>query len=416
MHTNDNNAQVIRWLTYLMFLMFAMTTDAVGVIIPEVMRQFNLSMTEAGLIHYAPMAAIALAGIGLGFLSDAFGRKFTIALGLAIFALVCFLFLLGNSFYYFLGLMVVSGLAIGVFKTAALALIGDISHSNKQHTSTVNGVEAFFAIGAILGPLMVTYLLSVGVDWKWLYFIAGVLCCVLLTLSIRAKYPERRHIDANHLNEAAPKAKLKHSLAMLKDPYALLFSCGAFLYVATESAIYVWMPTYLLGYEGKLVLLAQYALTVFFVLRALGRFLGMWLIAKLNWSLLLCVCSGVIALCFFLSVMGGKNIAVFLLPVTGLFMSVIYPTLNSKGISCFEKNKHGSVAGIILFFTALGAAVGPLVMGLVSDANGGKAVYGFIVATIFAGLLFIGLLLNVLLAFADKKLQTIEQIEYANNP
>ena len=60
------NLTIIKWLTFLMFMMFAMTTDAVGVIIPEVMKQFHLSMTAAGLMHYAPMVAIALAGIFLG--------------------------------------------------------------------------------------------------------------------------------------------------------------------------------------------------------------------------------------------------------------------------------------------------------------------------------------------------------------
>ena len=50
-------------------MMFAMTTDAVGVIIPEVMKEFNLAMTAAGLLHYGPMTAIALAGIFLGFLA-----------------------------------------------------------------------------------------------------------------------------------------------------------------------------------------------------------------------------------------------------------------------------------------------------------------------------------------------------------
>ena len=48
--------------------------------------------------------------------------------------------------------------------------------------------------------------------------------------------------------------------------------------------------------------------------------------------------------------------AVYLLPFSGLFMSVIYPTVNSKGISCFRKTEHGAVAGVILFFTC-GAAV-----------------------------------------------------------
>ena len=33
-----HNLTAIKWLTYLMFLMFAMTTDSVGLIIPEVIE------------------------------------------------------------------------------------------------------------------------------------------------------------------------------------------------------------------------------------------------------------------------------------------------------------------------------------------------------------------------------------------
>ncbi|MDO3386183.1 MFS transporter [Gilvimarinus sp. SDUM040013] len=387
MNNNVNNAQKIRWLTYLMFLMFAMTTDAVGVIIPELMEDFSLSMTQAGLVHYAPMVAIAVAGLGFGFLADRIGRKLTIILGLAVFSVVSFLFLVGDQFGYFLILMVASGIAIGVFKTAALALIGDISLSNREHTRTVNGVEAFFAVGAILGPLLVTYLLSRGVEWKWLYVIAGCLCLLLIVLSLMTKYPPQKQSNAEPVSFTS-------TLAMLKDPYALGFSVGAFLYVATESAIYVWMPTYIKGYDGPFMLLAVYALTVFFVLRAIGRFLGMWLLGRLNWSFVLVLCSGAIAVCFSVSVLYGKAAAIFLLPLSGLFMSVIYPTLNSKGISCFEPNKHGTAAGVILFFTAAGAAAGPLIMGVVSDVFGGDAKYGFVVATVFALVLFAGLVYN----------------------
>ncbi len=402
---NNTNTKILRWLTYMMFLMFAMTTDAVGVIIPELMKQFNLSMTQAGLIHYGPMAAIALAGILFGFLADALGRKAVIALGLGIYGLVCFSFLLGNTFYYFLTLMMLAGLAIGIFKTAALAMIGDISRTTKEHTSTVNGVEAFFAIGAILGPLIVTYFLSQGVNWKWLYLVAGALCLVLIGFSLRVSYP----VTQSHTKEPV---NLARTFRLLKDPYAQGFSLAAFLYVATESAIYVWMPTYLLGYDGPWLILAAYALTLFFVLRAVGRFLGMWLMANFNWSFVLAMCSGVIALCFVGAIVGGKSVAVYLLPLTGLFMSVIYPTLNSKGISCFEKSKHGAVAGIILFFTALGAAVGPLVMGVVSDHFGGDAIYGFVVATVFSVLLFLGLLINWIKAPVEKQLRAIELSEY----
>jgi len=36
-----------------MFLTFAMTTDAVGSVIPRIIEEFRLSMKAAGAFHYA---------------------------------------------------------------------------------------------------------------------------------------------------------------------------------------------------------------------------------------------------------------------------------------------------------------------------------------------------------------------------
>lgn len=396
---------VIKWLTFLMFTMFAMTTDAVGVIIPQVMKQFDLSMTAAGLMHYTPMIAIALSGILLGFVADKLGRKKTIIIGLAIFAFNSSLFLLGHTFPFFLSLMIISGISIGVFKTGALALIGDISTSTTEHTSTMNAVEGFFGVGAIIGPFVVTKLLEKGVDWKFLYVMAGVLCVILIAMALSAKYPVTKKTTEDPIS-------LKGTLSMMKDPYALGFSIGAFMYVAVECAIYVWMPTLIEGYKGNAIFIATYALSIFFILRAAGRFLGIWVMAKFNWSAVLTIFSLLIFACFLGSVIGGVGTAVILLPLSGLFMSVIYPTLNSKGISCFPKAKHGSVAGVILFFTAAGAALGPLAMGAVSDAFGHNAKYGFVLATIFAAILLAGLVANMIFKPTEMKLKTLDESEY----
>jgi len=187
---------------------------------------------------------------------------------------------------------------------------------------------------------------------------------------------------------------------------------GAFLYVAVECAVYVWMPTLVEKYEGSLILIATYSLTIFFVLRASGRFIGVWLLSRFNWSLVLSIFSFLILLCFLGSVIGGLEMAIVLLPLSGLFMSVIYPTINSKGISCFPKAKHGSVAGVILFFTAAGAAIGPLAMGGVSDLFGHNAIYGFILATVFAALLFTGTIINLIFNPTKARLHQLDQSEY----
>lgn len=150
----------------------------------------------------------------------------------------------------------------------------------------MNMVEGFFGVGAIIGPAIVAHLLAQGSSWKWLYVIAGLLCSALLITAMFIRYPTRI--------QPTETVNLRATLALMGNPYALAFSLGAMLYVGVEAAIYVWMPTLLLDYKGPAVLLAAYALAIFFILRAAGRFLGAWLLSQFNWTTVLVLASGAI--------------------------------------------------------------------------------------------------------------------------
>ena len=389
--------RAVRYLTYLMFFMFAMTTDSVGLIIPQVITEFGLSLTVAGSLHYGSMSGIAGAGLLLGFLADRLGRKRTILLGLGLFSATSYLVPLTHSFGEVLALIVLAGIAIGIFKAAAVALVADISRSTTELTSTMNLVEGFFGLGAIVGPLLLAELVAQGVSWRWLYAIAGTLCLLLIVLSMGARYPVTTSIGT------PGTGSLRGTGHLIRDRYAMGFSAAAFVYVAVECAIYVWMPTLLSGFKGDGARWITYALPAFFAMRAAGRFLGAWLLRRFDWARAIAICSAAIFLCFASSVAGGVGVALYLLPISGLFMSILYPTINSKGVGCFPPSEQGAVAGIILFFTCAGAVLGPLTMGLVSDAFGGAAT-GFVLATVMAGLLALGLALNAILQPASSQL------------
>lgn len=401
------NLSLIRWLTCLMFFTFAMTTDAVGSVIPKIIEQFALSLTSAGAFQYATMGGIALGALLLGFLADRVGRKPTIILGLSLYGASCLLFSVSHGFAAFVALLAAGGIGISVFKTGALALIGDISASTASHTRLMNTVEGFFAVGAIVGPAIVATLIASGVSWKWLYIIAAMICTVLIAIATRVRDP--------HVVRNTQRATLGEILTVLKDPLALGVSSLIMLYVAVEVAIYVWMPTYLAGYAGSGHWLPSYALTIFFTLRACGRFLGAWLLGLLPWTVALGVTSLAILICFLGSMILGVEKAGWLLPLSGLFMAIIYPTLNSKGISCFPKSQHGAAAGVILFFTALAAALGPLAMAAVSDLYQSTRA-GFALATVFSLLLFAGLFGNLIFNPARRRLQSSDHTEYGNAP
>jgi fucose permease len=390
-----------------MFFTFAMTTDAVGSVIPKIISEFALSLTAAGAFQYATMAGIAGGALLLGFLADRAGRKPAVILGLGLYGVSCLLFAVSRTFGAFVVLLAAGGLGISVFKTGALALIGDISGSTAYHTRLMNTVEGFFAVGAIVGPAVVASLISAGVSWKWLYIIAAVICIILITIASRVRYPPVKH--------AAQRATLGEMLIVMRDPLALSVSLLIMLYVAIEVAVYVWMPTYLQTYQGSVTWLPAYALSIFFVLRAIGRFLGAWLLGRLSWTVALVVTSLAIFLCFLASLIQGVEGGAWLLPLSGLFMSIMYPTLNSKGISCFPKAQHGAAAGVILFFTAAAAALGPLAMAAASDAYHSTRA-GFTLATGFALLLFAGLLGNLIFNPAGRRLQSSDSVEYLDAP
>ena len=394
---------MIKTLTYLMFATFAMTTDSVGLIIPEIVKTFRLTLTAAGTFQYATMAGIALAGLWLGTLADRLGRRKTIVMGLAVFAAASYLLAAGRTFTVFVALMGLSGIAIGVFKTGALALIGDISTSTTEHTAVMNTVEGFFGVGSIAGPAILAQLLAAGVSWQWLYVVAGTMCVGLIVMALSVRYPAS--------TAPARGVATGGTRAALKNPYVLAFSAGAFLYVGVETAIYVWMPTLVAGYHGRASWLAIYGISVFFALRAGGRFLGAWMLRRLRWHTTVAFMSGAIFVCFVLSVVNGIEWAVYLLPASGLFMSVIYPTLNSKGISCVARSEHGAAAGVVLFFTCLAAVFAPLAMGAVGDAMG-QIAYAFWLAAGFAGLLFAGLLVNWLVDPTRAVLERLDVADY----
>jgi fucose permease len=130
---------------------------------------------------------------------------------------------------------------------------------------------------------------------------------------------------------------LTGTMEAVKNKYVLAFSAGVFLYVGVEAAIYVWMPTLLASYRGRATWLAAYGISIFFALRAAGRFLGASMLMRWRWHAAVAVLSGAILACFAFSVAGGVEWAAYLLPASGLLMAVIYRPSIRKALVASRK-------------------------------------------------------------------------------
>ena len=154
-----------------------------GVALPLIARQFEIGSAQKGLVTAASLCGILIGAIGLGSLSDHFGRKsmfvvemiiFTAFLGAAVFC---------NSFPSLVFCLFGLGLALGCdYPTAHMIISESIPSTSRGRL--VLGAFAFQAVGA-LGGAAVGYAVLVAVPnlnaWRWM-FATAVIPALIVTI------------------------------------------------------------------------------------------------------------------------------------------------------------------------------------------------------------------------------------------
>ena len=154
-----------------------------GVALPLISRQFALTPDQNGFISAASLCGILIGAVGLGSLSDRYGRKsmfivemiiFTAFLGAAVFC---------TNFVSLVICLFGLGLALGCdYPTAHIIISENIPSTSRG--KLVLGAFAFQAVGALVGT-SVGYAVLVNMPtldaWRWMYATA-VIPALLVTI------------------------------------------------------------------------------------------------------------------------------------------------------------------------------------------------------------------------------------------
>jgi len=92
----------------------------------------------------------------------------------------------------------------------------------------------------------------------------------------------------------------------------------------------------------------------------------------------------------------------FVFPLIGLFISPIYPAINSVILSTLPPRQHGAMSGLIVIFSALGGTTGSIITGHIFEAYGGETAFYF-------SLVPIGILITCLFFF--NRIQKKSEVE-----
>jgi MFS family permease len=147
-----------------------------GVALPLIARQFEITPTQDGLVAAASICGMLVGAVGLGSLSDSFGRKSMFVVEMIIFTA----FLAATVFCTNITTLVIClfgvGLALGCdYPTAHMIISENIPSAHRGRL--VLGAFAFHAVGALAGATIGYAVLVVVPNlnaWRWMFATAVV--------------------------------------------------------------------------------------------------------------------------------------------------------------------------------------------------------------------------------------------------
>lgn len=376
---------------FINYFVFAILLNSVGTVILQVQNSYGVSESSAAILEAFKDLSIALTSFLIASFIVRVGFKRTMLAALAFIGIVCLSMPQLPVFWMTKLLFAATGVGFALVKVSCYATLGLVTKDSKEHVSIMNFLESFFMVGVLSGY----FIFSAFVDdsnpsstsWLTVYYVLAVLSFLAFALLIFAK------LDESAAKTTTPTPLVQEFVDMIKlciKPLVLIFVISAFLYVLIEQSIMSWLPTFnsrILHLSNSLSI--QMA-SILAAATALGRFTAGLVLKKFDWFWLLAV--GLVAAAILVVVAlplaasvgneqvaswGAAPIAAFIFPLIGFCIAPIYPAINSVILSALPTHQHGSMAGLIVVFSALGGTSGSIITGFLFEAVGGQKAFYF---------------------------------------
>ena len=373
-----------------LFFMWGFLTSLNDVLIPHLKAVFELNYTRAMLVQFTFFGAYFLMSLPAGRLVAHLGYKKGIIAGLLIAAVGALGFWPSaalRTYEAFLASLFVLATGITVLQVAAnpyVALLGP----EQTASSRLTLAQALNSLGTTLAPLFGGFLIlgttvmsgeqiqALPVAEQVAYRAAeaqsvqGPYLGLAIALALLAVFVCLFRLPS--LAEATEKAdSAQHTLLdALKHPHVLFGVLAIFFYVGAEVSIGSLMVNYLALPEtgGMSEQRATQYVSAYWGCAMVGRFAGSWLLAQYPPRRLLAgfALANVVLLGVILAASG--EVAVYGIVATGLFNSIMFPTIFSLAIE--RLGPLTNKASSLLIMAIVGGAIIPLLQGMLADRIG----------------------------------------------
>ena len=357
-------------------------------LLPLIGNELGLSYSQIGLIMTCNYVAAALANIPGGILVDTIGRK-GMLMAVSLFWIGFPYLLIGFTHSYAMLLVCVALVGFGnsLWHPTAIPTLGRRYPERKGLVLSIHGMGG--NVGDAIAPIVIGAALSFFA-WRevvMLNLVPGLVVALLLFVFLGTM----RLGGAKGGDETQSWATyLRGVRDLLSNRSLVLLSTGSAFRTMTQSTLLTFLPVYLahdMGYSPFWVGACLFALQAAgFAASPLAGHLSDRLGRKqiLVGSML----SSAVVLAA-MALTGGSPLFIALVAVLGFFLYATRPVIQAWMLESTPKHMGGSSIGILFGAQAVGAALGPMVGGMIADRHGLLATFYFLAATIVVANLFV---------------------------
>jgi FHS family L-fucose permease-like MFS transporter len=370
---------IIVILILLIFFVISFLTNILGALNPNVSASYQLTETMAGFLPFAFFIAYGVMSIPSGFLLEKWGEKRMIIISFALALAGAFGFAIFPQFNVFMISLFTIGTGMAALQVVINPLLR-VAGGKKHYAFNLVLAQLIFGLASFISPQMYSYFVTnidkgnvqkpfIGIltdlvpqlmSWVSVYWAFGVISILMIVVIVFIKFPKVELLEDE-------KVGSKESyIDLFKNKYVILYFIGLFAYVGSEQGISYWMSKFLNNYHGfDPETSGADAVSYFWGLMTIGGVLGLVLLKLLDSKLVLRWFTILSMICVAAGLWGGAEVALWAFPISGFFLSVMYPVIVSLALNSVEKH-HGSFAGILMTGIAGGAIV-QLLIGGISD-------------------------------------------------
>ncbi|WP_205830761.1 MULTISPECIES: sugar MFS transporter [unclassified Microbispora] len=362
-------------LSYATFILVGLSSGVGGVLLPAQIDDYGLDKATIGTQFFAFSAGFMLSGSTAGPLIHRLGIRASLLLGGGTFALAGLLTAVRPPFLAFLVIQIVAGYGTGIFESVLNSYLTDLPGA----TTLLNRLHAFFGVGALLGPLLATWILTF-LPWTAVWLVLALVCLPLL-IGFYLTLPAREAPPPATAEEHAERSGLLATAS--RQPAVLLGAVFLAVYVGLEISVGNWGFSFLVDEHGQSGLLAGYTVSGYWLGLTLGRFLISPIATRLGMTAtgmtFLCL-AGVTLSTTLAWLVPGAVMASVSFVLLGFWLGPIFPTTMAVAPRLTVARLVPTAIGLINGVSVIGGAVFPWLAGAIAQGIGAWTLPPFAVA------------------------------------